>query len=111
MTGVMLSGAVAQAFNVPQPYGFLVQRVALGSPAQKMGLRASKVPVTIEGQTIFIGGDILLSVDGTPLTPASSADVQAKVKGIQGQQKVVVEVLRGGQVEQIDFFGFYKTNQ
>lgn len=111
MTGVMLSGAVAQAFNVPQPYGFLVQRVALGSPAQKMGLQPSKVPVTIEGQTIFIGGDILLSVDGIPLTPTSSEDVQTKVKGIQGQQKVVVEVLRGGQVEQIDFYGFYKGSQ
>ena len=111
MTGVLLSGAVAQALNVPQPYGFLVQKVALGSPAQKMGLRPSRVPITVEGQTILIGGDILLSVGGTPITPVSQKEVQDIVKAVQGQDKVTLEVLRGGMVEQIDFYGFYKTSE
>jgi S1-C subfamily serine protease len=111
MAGVMLRGAMAQALNVPQPYGLLVQRVALGSPAQKMGLQASKVPVTIEGQTILIGGDVLLAIGGTPITPASRAEIQDKIQALSGQNKLVIDVLRGGQVEQIDFYGFYKTVQ
>ncbi len=76
-----------------------------------MGLQASKVPVTIEGQTILIGGDVLLAIGGTPITPASRAEIQDKIQALNGQNKLVIDVLRAGQVEQLDFYGFYKTVQ
>src|SRR2546428_14066573 len=46
--GFMLSGDMAQVFNPPPPgVGLLVQRVAAGSPAERMGLKAGTTRASI----------------------------------------------------------------
>ncbi len=38
LAGIMLTGRLAKALNLPQPAGILVQQVAARSPAAQMGL-------------------------------------------------------------------------
>jgi serine protease Do len=64
--GHTLSGDLAATFNLPQPEGFLVKTVAKGSPAEEAGIRGGNRTATIDGQTLVVGGDILLAVDGIP---------------------------------------------
>lgn len=73
---MLVSGAMAQALNVPQAGGFLVKQVVKDSVGGRIGLRGGNRIAIVEGQHIVVGGDILLSVQGITLT---NADDRAKV--------------------------------
>ena len=108
MTAVPISGGVAAAFNVPQPVGYLVQKVARDSPAERMGLKPSRLPITVAGQTILIGGDIILSVAGMEISPDRADAIQAALDALQERDSVTIRVLRAGKIEEVEFYGFYK---
>jgi serine protease Do len=108
ITTVRLYGPVAAALNVPQAEALLVQNVAAGSPGMKMGLRPSQFPVEIGGQTILIGGDIILSVGGIEYSTANRAAIGIAIDALAERESLKLRVLRGGRIVQIDFFGFYR---
>ena len=103
LSGYVLAGGLARVFNVPQPVGLLIQRVAKNSPAEHAGLRASTIPATIDGKTLMVGGDIILKVAGIQIEDQSSYDkIQAKISRGRSGDVVMVTVLRDGrQVELI----------
>ena len=59
---ISLPTPLAAALNVPQETGLMVQRVANNSLGKKLGLVPGKIPVKIGSQELFIGGDIILSI-------------------------------------------------
>ena len=98
VNGYMLSGDLAQVFNVPPPgVGLLIQRVAPGSPAEQLGLKGGTTRATIGDEDLVVGGDIILSILGTSLAePNSLATVRQKITGLGPGELVSVVVLRGG---------------
>ncbi len=97
MDGYVLSGDLAKAFNIPQPVGLLVQRVAEGSPAAAMGLRAGTMKATIDGRAITVGGDIILQVQGVPISDSSSYEkIQERLSQLHPGAEVTITVLREG---------------
>ncbi len=108
MTGVPVYGELGAALNVPQPVGYLVQKVARDSPAERMGLRASTVPVSIAGRAIAIGGDIILKVGEFEVSADNATRIQDAADALGERQKLVVRVLRAGQILDLDFYGFHK---
>jgi serine protease Do len=68
LEGYLLTGDMARVFNVPVSHaGLLVQRVARGSPAERLGLRGGGLPAVIAGEKLIVGGDIVLAVEGIAL--------------------------------------------
>ena len=61
--GVMLNEEMASVLNIPQA-GLLVQRVSADTVAGKAGLRAGTIPATINGQSLLLGGDVILEING-----------------------------------------------
>jgi S1-C subfamily serine protease len=53
-----------------------VQRVVKNSPAAALGLQAGHYPLKINDQEVLLGGDIILSVNGTPVGERSDAVAQ-----------------------------------
>jgi S1-C subfamily serine protease len=99
LEGHTLSGDLAAIFNLPQPEGFLVKTVAKGSPAEEAGIRGGTKTATIDGQTLVVGGDVLLSVDGIPA--GNLADYQRMRDHLQKLAPgapITVTVLRAGRV-------------
>jgi len=98
--GYMLSGDLARVFNLPPPgAGLLVQRVAAGSPAEKIGLKGGSTRATIGDDDIVVGGDIILSVMGISVAdPAALALIRQKLAELNVNAPVQVTVLRGGKV-------------
>jgi S1-C subfamily serine protease len=99
LEGHTLSGEMAAIFNLPQPEGFLVKTVAKGSPAEQAGIRGGNRTATIDGQTLVVGGDILLAVDGIPT--GNLADYQRMREHLQRLTPgvpITVTVLRAGRV-------------
>ena len=64
----LLSDPLARAFNVPQGAGLLIQGVADNSPAHDMGLEPGMIRVQTGLEKILIGGDIVLEVQGIPIS-------------------------------------------
>lgn len=63
LDGYLLTGELAHAFNLPKA-GLLVQRVAHGSPAERMGLRGGRYGIAIGDEQLLIGGDVIIAVEG-----------------------------------------------
>jgi serine protease Do len=98
--GYMLSGEMAKVFNLPPPgAGLLVQRVAAGSPAEKIGLKGGTTRASIGDDDIVVGGDIILSVMGITMSePSSLTLIRQKLTELNVNDPVQVTVLRGGKV-------------
>jgi S1-C subfamily serine protease len=63
--------SLAGSFSLPCEYGLLVQSVSAGSSAARAGLRAGGTSVVVAGESYRIGGDIIVGVDGKPVTNES----------------------------------------
>jgi serine protease Do len=94
----MLTGRLAKALNLPQSAGILVQQVAARSPAAQMGLRPGTLPSTIDGQSLLLGGDVVLAVLGVPIGEETYEKRRERVSQIPSGASVTLTVLREGQV-------------
>jgi serine protease Do len=103
LEGVVLTGALAQIFNIPPPeIGLLVQRVARGSPADRLGIRAGSVHATIADEELLLGGDIVLSFQGVRLEGAESfAQFRELGAQLKRGEMIRVTVLRGGRTMEL----------
>ncbi len=97
MDGYVLEGEMARVFQLPQARGVLVQRIAQGSPAAKIGLQPGNRKATIGTDEFLVGGDVILEVQGISF---ADADAQARIRDALSSQTpgkpVSVIVLRGG---------------
>ncbi len=98
MESYLLSDQAAKILNVPQPYGVLVQRIAEGSPAARIGLRAGSLRAKIGEEELILGGDIILEVGGIPVAPEAYKKTQNYLLGLEPDTEFVVKALREGQV-------------
>ena len=96
MEGFILSGELARIFNLPQSMGLLVQKIAKGSLAERVGLRAGKYQAQIEDQELLLGGDIILTVMGIQLSAENRPKIRARLRGLTPASPVTVTVLRNG---------------
>jgi len=94
-----LTEELADLLNLPQrSTGFIVKTVAKDSPADRIGLRGSRMIVSIAGQDVPLGGDIVLSVEGIAASPANAAKIRDRLAGLAPGTPYKVSILRAGQV-------------
>jgi S1-C subfamily serine protease len=67
-SGTDMTYWIAQAMNVNVTYGWLINQVTAGGPADKAGLRAGTTQAQVEGTWATIGGDIVVAINGTRIT-------------------------------------------
>ncbi|HEV2688038.1 MAG TPA: trypsin-like peptidase domain-containing protein, partial [Bryobacteraceae bacterium] len=67
VTVVPVSGDYADALNLPNQGGLLIQEVESGSAAAVAGLRGGRDTVTIGNAQLVVGGDLIMSIDGHPI--------------------------------------------
>ena len=65
-----ITARVATLFRLPVRHGLLVGRVCSNSGAAKAGVRGPTQQVMLAGVTWPLGGDIIVKVDGVPMTAA-----------------------------------------
>ncbi|HEY7951875.1 MAG TPA: trypsin-like peptidase domain-containing protein [Solirubrobacteraceae bacterium] len=78
--------------NLPVKSGALVQSVQSGTPAQKAGIRGGSLSGQIAGGQVAVGGDIVVGIDGKPVT--SSEDLSAAISAKKPGDTVSIELLR-----------------
>ncbi len=97
MEGFYLKDEMIGVFNVPQRLGLLVQRVAAGSPADKMGILPGTIKAKIYDEEIILGGDVILGVNGIRLSdPDGPRKIKESMRNVKPGEEIKVVVLRGG---------------
>jgi S1-C subfamily serine protease len=79
-----------------------VERVAGGSPGAELDLHPGTFRVTIEGEPVVLGGDIVLEVQGIPLLDDAARErVAAALAHLGPGDRIAVKVLREGKVMEL----------
>jgi serine protease Do len=98
--GLLVTGEMAKALNLPQAAGVLIQRVADGSSGSRLGILAGTIRVSVSGQDILLGGDVILDVNGIPVVEngGSYDAIMDSIGALKSGEALVVNVFRQGRV-------------
>jgi serine protease Do len=99
LEGRVVTGELAEIFNVPGGSGLLVSVVPKGSPAWDMGLQGGDRTATISGQEIVVRGDIVLTMAGIAIrSDADVPKIRERLGAMPAGQSFKASVLRAGRV-------------
>lgn len=101
ISGRDMSPGLASALELDEPRGILVVEVVPGGPAEKAGIRGGDNPTRIEGQTVPLGGDIILELDGNQIRKLDDILVYLQREKTVGDT-MDVTILRDGQLMNIE---------
>ncbi len=71
LTSLTIDGSLS-ALNLPVKTGALVQSVQPGTAAAKAGIKGGTVSTNVENGQVAVGGDIIVSLDGKPITSSEA---------------------------------------
>lgn len=98
--GSELTPEIARAMDLSEvQQGVLIVQVESGSPADNAKLQASDQEVTINGQTVMVGGDVITAVDGS--TVSSLAELRSLIETYQPGTEVKLSILRNGEALEV----------
>jgi S1-C subfamily serine protease len=92
---------LAQASHTNVTYGVLIEQVVSGGPAAKAGLKAGTSTVTVDGAQYVVGGDIIISVNGTKIINGDALSSYLEEYTVSGQT-VQLGIIRSGQTMTVD---------
>jgi S1-C subfamily serine protease len=93
--GVDMTYQLAQASKTSVTYGVLVEQVTSGGPADKAGIKAGTTEVDIDGTQYLVGGDIIISINGTKLIDMDALSSYLEENTVAGQI-VILGIVRDG---------------
>jgi len=98
--GAQLTPEIAKAMDLnTDQQGILIVQVESGSPADLAKLHSSDQEVTINGQTVMIGGDVITAVEGKSVV--SLDDLRSLIRTYQPGEEVNLTILRDGRTLQV----------
>jgi S1-C subfamily serine protease len=99
--GLTIDPSIAQAMNLPNgTQGVLIEQVQPGSLADTAGLQAGSKTVTINGQDMVVGGDIITAVNGQSI--ASVDELRASLEQVPTDHPLTLTILRDGKESQVE---------
>ncbi|MDR2739474.1 MAG: trypsin-like peptidase domain-containing protein [Treponema sp.] len=91
---VQIFPALVNYAKLPVSSGLLVSRTKRNGFAEQAGIRQGSEPVRYGSSVIYLGGDIITSVDG--MKTETLADLYSALEDNKPGERVAVELLRGG---------------
>ena len=86
---------LSKATGANVTYGALIEQVVSGSPAATAGLQAGTQTTTVEGQQYLVGGDIIVSINGTRIITTDALGSYLAAHTVAGQT-VTLGIIRSG---------------
>jgi len=90
---------LSDALNLPVKQGILIERVVPNGPAAEAGIRGGSRSVLAGLQELRIGGDVLITVDGTDVT--STSDLTLLLNRHRPGDTVTATIIRDGKKMEI----------
>jgi putative serine protease PepD len=92
--GRALWPGLAEALNLSVEKGILIERVTPGGPAAEAGIRGGNKSVLAGLQELRIGGDVLVAVDGKPIS--SQMDLNLLLNRAKPGDSMTLTIIRDG---------------
>jgi serine protease Do len=95
ISSLPLSDEIKSDMGLPaDTQGILIVKTEPGSPADQAGLQQGTRPTLINGQMVLLGGDVVTSINGQPIT--SVQELRGILSQLNSGDQVTLEVLRDG---------------
>ncbi|MDI6696530.1 MAG: trypsin-like peptidase domain-containing protein [Anaerolineales bacterium] len=101
VVGGSLSPTLVEAMKLPVNKGAYVAEVVAGGPAEKAGLRGASRQTTFNGRRVAIGGDVIIAVNGQPVTAFEDILIYLAMNTIPGQ-KITLTIIRDGKQMEVE---------
>lgn len=92
--------ALAEEWNLPVTQGVMIQEVIPNSPAADAGLQGGSQPEVIRGESVILGGDIIVAVNGIFVTNLDEV-LEYIIQNSSPGDSIVLTVVRDDQT--LDF--------
>jgi len=99
VAGQPIGKELREILNLPLVDGFLVETVEPDSPAGLAGLRGGRLPVSIAGKDLYLGGDIITEANGVSLADPKSILVFAR--SLKVGDEVRLKIFRDGTTREV----------
>jgi S1-C subfamily serine protease len=99
VAGQPIRKELREILNLPLVDGFLVETVEPDSPAGLAGLRGGRLPVSIAGKDLYLGGDIITEANGVSL--ASPKSFLAFARSLKVGDEVRLKIFRDGTTREV----------
>jgi S1-C subfamily serine protease len=93
--GVDMNYQLSQVLGTNVTYGVLMEKAIPGGPADKAHLRGGQQVATIDGQQYVIGGDVMVSINGSRIVNYDALSTYLERYTLPGQT-IQVGVIRSG---------------
>jgi len=100
-SGTDMTYEIATRMNVNVTYGWLIISVLSGGPADEAGLHGGTWQVQIAGNTLTVGGDIILAFNGTRIVNGDDLSTYLEEYTLPSQ-KINVTIVRNNQTMTIE---------
>ena len=94
--GTDMTYQIAQAMNTDVTYGWLVTKVTSGGPADIVTLQAGTKQTTIAGDSVIVGGDIIVALNGYRIRNIDDLSTYLEQNTLPGQT-ITVTIIRNNQ--------------
>jgi 2-alkenal reductase len=94
--GLTITPVLVEAMDLPVDGGVLVSEVTADSPAEKAGIRGGTTEVSIRGNPVRQGGDIIVSIDGQETNQFEDL-LSYIVMETEVGQEIAVSIIRDGE--------------
>jgi 2-alkenal reductase len=91
-----LSPGLAGALQLPVTQGILLVQLDEQGPLAQAGVRGAQRQAQLGSQRIFVGGDLLIQVDGRPITTVDDLESHLE-NSYRAGDTVTIRLLRDGQ--------------
>jgi S1-C subfamily serine protease len=99
--GTPIKADLKKIINLPLVDGFLVEAVEPGSPAEAAGIRGGSLEVTVGTTSFLFGGDIVTSINGTPMNDPEK--IKLVMRALTVGSKVKLALYREGKVREVEY--------
>jgi S1-C subfamily serine protease len=97
--GHLIGRPLRELLRIPLTDGLLIEIVEPGSPAETAELRGGQIDLTIDGQAVLVGGDIITAVNGKAVdTPEKLAEA---MRDLTVGATLELTVFREGQTREV----------
>src|SRR5499425_823084 len=103
LEGRLLDNQLADLLNLPpKALGYLVTTVAKGSPGEALGLRGGTKVAVIDGESIVVGGDIILKVQGIAVGGLETYEkIRDELRQRAPGATLTITILRAGEIKDL----------
>jgi serine protease Do len=99
--GTLIDSSLRHIFAMPMVDGYLVEAVEPNSPAETAGIVGGRLPVKVKTQTVVLGGDIIVELNGIALDGPDS--LQRAFDGVRIGSRARLKIFRQGKMITTEF--------